>query len=208
VAYRQIAHCTAIASELKYRHSQVLPSSLPRLTMKLSRVQWNILIVVSLVAGAAWTVASRVPGAQALRGVLARATPDISLSTLDGGTFRLAAQRGKPVIVNFWATWCLPCRAELPAFEQVHKSHRDDGLVIVGVDVAEPSDVVAKYVAEMGLTFPIAIDEDGEVSELYRVQGLPTTIFVGRDGTIRDVIIGGPLSKAAIESKVADLMKR
>jgi thiol-disulfide isomerase/thioredoxin len=175
--------------------------------MKLSRVQWNVLIGVVLIAGAAWTVASRVPGAQATRDLARRATPDVSLPTLDGRTFNLVALRGKPVIVNYWATWCLPCRAELPAFEEVHKAHRDDGLVIVGVDLAEPPDVVSKYVAEIGLTFPIALDEDGEVSELYRVEALPTTFFVGRDGNIRDMAIGGPMTKAAIESKVADLMK-
>jgi thiol-disulfide isomerase/thioredoxin len=175
--------------------------------MKLSRTGWNILIAVVLIAGAAWTVASRVSGLQATRERGRLATPDIVLPTLDGGTFRLAAEHGKPVVVNFWATWCLPCRAELPAFEQVIKSYQGDDLVIVGVDLAEPPDVVSKYVAELGLTYPIALDEDGEVSALYRIQGLPTTLFVGRDGTIRDVVVGGPLTKAAIESQVADLIK-
>jgi len=175
--------------------------------MKLSRAQWNVLIVVILVAGAAWTIASRVPGALATRERARRATPDISLPTLDGGTFTLSRQLGKPVIVNFWAMWCPPCRAELPAFEEVYKNHRDDGLVIVGVDVAEPQDVVTQFVADMGLTFPIALDSDGEALALYRVQGLPATLFIGRDGTIRDMIVGGPLTKAAIESKVTDLMK-
>ena len=175
--------------------------------MRLARVQWNLLIVVILVAGAAWTAASRVTTAQATRERARRATPEISLPTLDGRMFRLSEQLGKPVIVNFWATWCPPCRAELPAFEEVYKNHRSDGLVIVGVDIAEPQDVVTKFVADMGLTFPIALDSDGEALALYRVQGLPTTLFVGRDGTILDVTVGGPLTKAAIESKVTDLMK-
>jgi cytochrome c biogenesis protein CcmG, thiol:disulfide interchange protein DsbE len=175
--------------------------------MKLSRVQWNLLIVVILVAGAAWTAASRVTTAQATRERARRATPDIFLPTLDGGMFRLSQQYGKPVIVNFWATWCPPCRAELPAFEEVYKNHRSDGLMIVGVDIAEPQDVVTQFVADMGLTFPIALDSDGEALALYRVQGFPTTLFVGRDGTIRDMTIGGPLTKAAIEGKVIDLMK-
>jgi thiol-disulfide isomerase/thioredoxin len=175
--------------------------------MKLSRVQWNLLIVVVLVAGAAWTIASRAPGALATRERARRATPDISLPTLDGGMFRLSQQSGKPVIVNFWATWCPPCRAELPAFEEVYKNHRGEGLVIVGVDIVEPQDVVTKFVSDMGLTFPIALDSDGEALALYRVQGLPMTLFIGRDGTIRDMTVGGPLTKAAIESKVTDLMK-
>jgi thiol-disulfide isomerase/thioredoxin len=145
--------------------------------MKLSRTGWNILIAVVLAAGAAWTVASRVTTTRATRERVRSATPDISLPILDGGMFRLSQQLGKPVVVNFWATWCPPCRAELPTFEEVYKNHRSDGLVIVGVDVAEPQDVVTKFVTDMGLTFPIALDEDGESLALYRVQGLPTTLL-------------------------------
>jgi thiol-disulfide isomerase/thioredoxin len=177
--------------------------------MKLARGQWTVLIVVILVAGAAWTAASRVPAGaeQATRERARRATPGIELATLDGGKFRLADHIGQPVVVNFWATWCPPCRAELPAFEQVYQSHREKGLVIVGVDVAESPDEVAQFVTQARLTFPIALDTSGETTELYRIQGMPTTFFVGRDGKIKDTVIGGPLTKAAIESKVAELMK-
>jgi thiol-disulfide isomerase/thioredoxin len=177
--------------------------------MKLSRFQWNVLIVMILVAGVAWTVAWRVPAgaAQATRDRARRATPDFSLDMLDGGKFKLSEQVGHPVVVNFWATWCPPCRAELPALEDVYRNNRDKGLVVVGVDVAESRDVVAKYVAENNLTFPIVLDAGGETTELYRIQGMPTTFFVGRDGRIHNMVIGGPLSKAAIESQVAELMK-
>lgn len=177
--------------------------------MKLARVQWTVLIVVILVAGAAWTIASRVPAeaAQATRDRARRAAPDFSLDTLGGGTFKLADQSGKPVVVNFWASWCPPCREELPAFEKVYQNDRDKGLVVVGVNVAESSDVVVKFVAETGLTFPIALDVSGETTALYGIEGMPTTFFVGRDGTIHDMVIGGPLTEAAIESKVAELMK-
>jgi thiol-disulfide isomerase/thioredoxin len=175
--------------------------------MKLSRLQWNALIVIILAAGVVWTVASRVTTAQATRDRARRATPDFTLDTLDGGKFKLADHIGQPVVVNFWATWCLPCRAELPAFEEVYRNNRAQGLVVVGVDVAESPDAVAQFVAEAGLTFPIALDASGETTELYRIQGMPTTFFVGRDGQIKDMVIGGPLTQAAIESKVAELMK-
>jgi thiol-disulfide isomerase/thioredoxin len=175
--------------------------------MKLSRAQWNVLIVVILAAGMAWTAASRVTSALSTRDRARRATPDFALDTLDGGKFRLADHIGKPVVVNFWATWCPPCRAELPAFEEVYRNNRDQGLVVVGVDVAESPDVVAKYVSEIGLTYPIALDASGAATELYRIEGMPTTFFVGRDGRIHDMVIGGPLTKAAIESQVAELLK-
>lgn len=175
--------------------------------MRLSRLQWNALIVIILAAGVMWTVASRVTTAQATRDRARRATPDFVLDTLDGGKFKLADHIGQPVVVNFWATWCLPCRAELPAFEEVYRNNRAQGLVVVGVDVAESPDEVAQFVAEVGLTFPIALDTSGETTELYRIQGMPTTFFVGRDGLIKDMVIGGPLTQAAIESKVAELVK-
>ena len=177
--------------------------------MKLARGQQTVLIMVILVAGAAWTAASRVPAGaeQATRERARRATPGIELDTLGGGKFRLADHIGKPVVINFWATWCPPCRAELPALEEVYRNNRDKELVVVGVDVAESPDEVAKFVAEAGVTFPIALDTSGETTELYRIQGMPTTFFVGRDGRIHDTVIGGPLSKAVIESQVAELMK-
>ena len=133
--------------------------------------------------------------------------PDFILADVSGTKTRLSDLKGVVVLVNFWATWCPPCRAELPAFEQVYRSQRDKGLVVVGVDVAESPDEVAKFVVEAGLTFPIALDASGETTELYRIQGMPTTFFVGRDGLIKDMVIGGPLTQAAIESRVAELMK-
>ena len=175
---------------------------------KLSRTRWNVLIVVILAAGLAWTAASRVTTDQATRDRARRATPDLTLDTLDGGKFKLSDQIGKPVVVNFWATWCPPCRAEFPALEDVYKNNRDKGLVVVGVDVAESPEVVAKFVSEAGVTFPIALDVSGEATELYRIEGMPTTFFIGRDGKIKDTVIGGPLTKAAIESKVNDLLVR
>ena len=175
--------------------------------MKLSRTRWTVLIAVIFVAGIAWTAASRVTTDQATRTSGRRGTPDFALATLDGGTFRLSAQVGQPVVVNFWATWCPPCRAELPAFEEVYKNNRDKGLIVVGVDVGEAPEVIAEYIKQTALTFPIALDTSGEVTELFRIQGMPTTFFVGRDGKIKDTVIGGPQTKAAIESKVAELLR-
>ncbi len=173
---------------------------------RLSRTQWALLVVIVLVAGGAWTAASRVPVSEAAQvsGRRSSASPDFTLPALDGSTFKLSGQRGKLVVVNFWATWCGPCRAEMPALEAFHRSHPDD-VVIVGVDVSEQKDIVAQFVRDVGVTYPIALDTSGQVSELYRVSGLPTTYFIGPDGSVRDMVIGGPLTKAAIESKVADL---
>ena len=105
-----------------------------------------------------------------------RMAPDFTLQTLDGGTFRLSEQRGKPVVLNFWATWCGPCQNELPAVQKA-AAHFGDDVVFVGVDQGEKAEVVQSFVDKLGLTFTIPMDADGAVGYDYNVQGLPDHIF-------------------------------
>lgn len=119
-----------------------------------------------------------------------RAAPDFRLTTLDGGTIRLSDLQGKPVVVNFWATWCGPCRKEFPEFIQAADEFKEQGLTIIGVNVQEPRDKVAAFVDEFGANFTIALDTNGQVVNAYRVTGLPTTIFIDRQGVVKSVYLG------------------
>ncbi|MBI3732757.1 MAG: redoxin domain-containing protein [Chloroflexi bacterium] len=116
--------------------------------------------------------------------------PNFKLMGLDDIARQLASERGKPVLINFWATWCGPCRREMPAIQAAYDNFRNQGLVVWGVDVGEGRDVVSAYVQELNLRFPILLDSDSKVSHAYRVFGLPTTVFVDRSGAIKDVAIG------------------
>jgi len=166
-----------------------------------------------LVAGLAWIALSRVPGEeittrhdrppQPQRGFPA---PDLSLETLEGETIALSDLRGQVVIINFWATWCPPCRAEMPALQKVYEQYRDQGLTILAVNQQESNQRVADFTGQFGLTFPILMDRDGRVFARYRVTALPTTFFVDREGVIREVTIGGPMSEPFIESQVTALL--
>ena len=111
--------------------------------------------------------------------------PDFTLKTLDGEPVSLSDLRGQPVLINFWATWCGPCRIEMPLIEEMYQKYKDEGFVVLAVDIEESITVVQSFVNSMGLTFPILLDYKGEVSNgPYRIRALPTSYFVGRDGKI------------------------
>jgi peroxiredoxin len=164
--------------------------------------------------GAAWIAANRAdqevqqggPPTTALprEGYMA---PDWALESLAGEHFALADLRGQVVILNFWATWCPPCRSEMPAIEQVYRTYLDQGLTVMAVNAGEAEQQTKAFVEEMGLTFPVLPDRDGHVSRVYRVTSLPTTFFVDRTGTIREIAVGGPLSRAYIASAIEPLLE-
>lgn len=173
------------------------------------------MMVVVLSLGTVWTFLSRIPAtatnplerpANPRQGFPA---PDFTLDLLGGGEVKLSDLRGKPVVVNLWASWCPPCRAEMPAIEKVFRDYMDLGLVVLGVNTTNQDSEAnaAAFVREFGLTFPIPLDRDGSVSVRYALRGLPTTFFIDRMGIIRSVVVGGPMSETVIRSKVEDLLK-
>ncbi len=153
------------------------------------------LILAVLMLGAGWIWVSRAPGGAAafqpesipLKG---HPAPDFTLQTVDGAALSLADLRGKAVVLNFWATWCPPCRAEMPELQAAYTAYAPGGLVVLGVNQAEDRAVVQAYLDELGLTFPVVLDAQYEVAERYSVNSLPTTFFIDREGVIRDMVVG------------------
>lgn len=115
--------------------------------------------------------------------------PDFELETIDGETLKLSDFRGKAVLINFWATWCGPCRVEMPAMQSRFETHSPD-FVILAVDNDEPQEIVSAFVDELGLTFNVLLDPGATIQELYQIRGYPSSIFVDADGIIRVVHIG------------------
>jgi cytochrome c biogenesis protein CcmG/thiol:disulfide interchange protein DsbE len=133
------------------------------------------------------------------------AAPDFTLPALDGAPLTLSTLRGKPVIINFWATWCPPCRRELPALQAAFETYQDQ-IGFVAVDVKESPDKVVAFVDELGLTFPVVTDEAGQVSDVaYEVRGIPTTFFVDANGVIVTRHVG-PLDEADIDRYLEPLL--
>lgn len=115
--------------------------------------------------------------------------PDFTLLDLEGQPVSLGEWQGRPVLINFWATWCGPCEIEMPAIEAAYKDHQKDGLTVLAVAVDDSANNVRRFFEKHSLTFQPLMD-DGEVSRAYQVFGLPTSFFVGPDGIITDVHVG------------------
>jgi peroxiredoxin len=130
--------------------------------------------------------------------------PDFSLFNLRGEELSLSSFRGQPIVINFWATWCAPCRAEMPAIQTRFDKFKDQGLVVLAVDFDEPADLVADFRDEFGLTFEILLDPGAEVQKLYRNRTYPTTFFIDPDGVIQ-VQHFGPMTEGQIDENLAKI---
>ncbi len=116
--------------------------------------------------------------------------PDFIIHLPDGSSTSLAAYRGQPVVINFWATWCPPCREEMPELAKAYARYRDQGLVVLAINDAEAHDQVAAFMQEFGLSLPVIIDPQGEVMRAYKTNALPSTFFIDRRGIVRVRWIG------------------
>jgi peroxiredoxin len=167
-----------------------------------------------LMIGLGWIWFSAMPAGSAEGGRMASPqsgffAPDFTLKTLEGQTVKLSDLRGKVILVNIWASWCPPCKAEMPALEHVYQKYKDRDFVVLAVNstVQDTAANAQAFVSQNNLTFPILIDESGLVTQLYRVQSLPTSFFIGADGVISEVIIGGPMAEALLISRVEALLQ-
>jgi cytochrome c biogenesis protein CcmG/thiol:disulfide interchange protein DsbE len=118
-------------------------------------------------------------------GGVGRQAPGLKLESLDGRQVSLADYAGQVVLLNFWATWCPPCKEEIPAIERAYEGHRDEGFMVLGINEGEASQVVQAFAGELGITYPVLIDRRGDVAAQYRRRGLPLTVIVDRDGVIQ-----------------------
>lgn len=110
--------------------------------------------------------------------------PDFILKYGDGKKVKLSDLRGQPVMINFWATWCAPCKAEMPAIVDAYEARKEAGLVVLGVNAEETAQQAAKFMQQYAMQFPVVLDSRGEIQQLYMVRGLPTSIFIDPDGRI------------------------
>ena len=109
---------------------------------------------------------------------------DFEIETFDGETLRLSDLEGKVVVLNFWASWCPPCRWEMPFFEEMHQEYKDQGVVFLGVAISDTLENARGFAESTGVTYPIGLDTTNEISRDYNVVSLPTTFFIGREGNI------------------------
>jgi cytochrome c biogenesis protein CcmG, thiol:disulfide interchange protein DsbE len=180
----------------------------------MQQTQRRILFLILLAASFAWilfsvdksgtSTAGKIPAPKT--GFLA---PDFALKTLEGETIKLSDLRGHPVLVNLWATWCPPCRAEMQTLETVYNDYKDQGFTVLAVNMTSQDDpqAVLPFVTERGLTYPILLDDKGEIAKAYQMKSLPSSFFINRDGTINELVIGGPMAEALLRTRIEEMLK-
>ncbi len=135
--------------------------------------------------------------------------PDFTLNSLDGEPVTLQELKGRPVILNFWASWCPPCRAEMPAFQLAWQEYMDTDLVILAVNATHQDTIseINQFIEQNNLEFAILLDMTGKVSSSYQIHSLPTTFLIDRDGIITKTIIGGPIPLALLRVHANQLLQ-
>ena len=113
--------------------------------------------------------------------------PDFSLKSMSGENIRLSEMRGKVVMINFWATWCAPCRKEMPLLNDIYNKHKNSGFVLLGVNIDNTSKKAEKMAKKLGINFPILFDSSKKVSEAYSVSAMPFTIILDKGGKVRQI---------------------
>jgi peroxiredoxin len=166
-------------------------------TLKLAAI---FLLLVMMVAACGES------GAAVLEGVnTGNRARGFTLQTVDGDKVSLKDYEGKVVLINFWATWCPPCRAEIPDIQSTYEARQGDDFVVLGVNVEESRATVQQFMDEIEMTYPVLLDEGGKVLQMYRASGLPVSVIVSRDGVIQ-VRHVGYLTADQLEKYLADLM--
>ena len=180
----------------------------------MQQTQRRILYLFVLGAGLAWILISadkagtstsgQIPAPQ--KGFLA---PDFELKAPTGETVKLSDLRGQAVLVNLWATWCPPCRAEMQTIEAVYNQYKSEGFTVLAVNMTyqdNPLDIMP-FVEGQGLTYPILLDETGDMAKDYQLKSLPSSYFIDRQGIIKDVVIGGPMAEALLRTRIEEILK-
>lgn len=169
-----------------------------------------IAIIVLAVAGYNYLVSksSITPDGESLQQNTEKPAPDFTVTDKDGNKVSLSDFGGKPVVINFWATWCGPCRSEMPAFEELYAKYGDEvSFVMINVDGTgtQMSDI-APFLQDAGYTFPVYIDSDFSASRSYNAHSIPLSVFVDKNGNITATHVGA-MSKETIENYIQSAMK-
>ncbi len=166
----------------------------------------NLVLIAVVILGLLATTGCTTTTSGSGGGRVGQLAPDFTLADLDGNQVSLSDFRGKTVFINFWATWCPPCREEMPAIEALYQQYKDKDVVVLGVDILETEGEVRQFVEEGGYSWTFVMDTTGEVTASYQVGAIPTSFFIDKEGIIRVIQIGA-MTKGAMEARLLAAME-
>jgi cytochrome c biogenesis protein CcmG/thiol:disulfide interchange protein DsbE len=175
---------------------------------------FGIVLVILLALLAVLAIAVRQRGAGPLA---SGSAPEFTLTSFDGQTYKLSELKGRPVVLNFWASWCIPCRDEAPALQRAWEKYQDRGVLILGVDYVDTDPDAKKFIAEFQQTYPNGADVGTKISQAYKISGVPETYFIGKDGKLLPGIDEngrvkgnwiGPLPEAVLNARIEEMLKQ
>jgi cytochrome c biogenesis protein CcmG/thiol:disulfide interchange protein DsbE len=178
----------------------------PKVIFRKSGLTIAALVVVGFLGLLIWGMLNKQP-ITGLSGVtmVNRAAPGFTLTTFNGNTISLQDLRGKPVVINFWASWCPPCRIEAPLLERTWRAYKDQGLIFIGVNIQDRKVDALNYLREFDITYPNGPDPIGEISIDYGVSGLPVTFFISGKGEVVRRWVGA-IEKSVLISAIEEIM--
>ena len=172
----------------------------------------GVVVALAVVAAAVPVLAGRLLGQPSTTttvvvegaAVVGRPAPRVELPGLRGGRVRLADLRGRPVVLNFWASWCPPCLTEMPEFERVHR-RLGDRVTFLGVNQRDQAQAAERLARSSGVTYPLALDAAGRAFDAFGGLGMPTTVLIGADGTVAD-IVSGQLDETLLRERIRSVL--
>ncbi|MFQ5421734.1 MAG: TlpA family protein disulfide reductase [Anaerolineae bacterium] len=180
----------------------------------MKRYEHVILLLITAALGVTWILYSREPVSQDLAlteaPIVGHLAPDFTLQTPTGESVTLTdyvdreGADGRPVVLNYWASWCGPCRIETPHLQEASIKYNNQ-VAVLGVNQGEDARTVTEFGLSFGLTYPLLVDQDSEINQRYGILGLPTTIFIDRQGVVREVFIG-IINQAILEERITHLL--
>jgi len=165
-----------------------------------------VLVSIVILSGALLSGCTDSGSASGQGPAIGKVAPDFTLTGLDGREVSLSDLRGRPVLLNFWASWCGPCRLEMPLLQQTYETWMRKGLVVLAVNLQEDSARVKEFVEDGAYTFPVLLSPGNAVPLNYNIRNIPATFFIDAEGVIRDIKIGAFFSVREIESMLAKIM--
>jgi cytochrome c biogenesis protein CcmG/thiol:disulfide interchange protein DsbE len=194
------------------KRKRVVRRSKPNSNIQAMLIMGTGLILLGVAAFIAWprgatpSDASASSGSSTVPAAVSYAAPDLVLSDLDGVQHALADYHGQVVLVNLWATWCPPCKAEMPTLEAYYQDHQADRFVVFAVDDGDPADAVSAFVEQYNLSFPVLLDPTYQASDhAFKTRNLPSSFVIDRDGNVRLRWVGG-IDRATLEKYVTPLI--